>query len=143
MQIREATPRDRDAIVTFDHVAGIDPGRVLLIDRVLRSATCLVGEVEGRVVAYAALEYTFFERGFISILYVAEPERRQGIGAALMRALAARCETPQIFTSTNQSNHPMQRLLDTLGYVSSGIIHNLDPGDPELVYMLDLRERDA
>ena len=32
----------------------------------------------------------------------------------------------------------MQALLDSLGYVPSGEIHNLDPGDPELVYFLDL-----
>ncbi len=60
-----------------------------------------------------------------------------------MEALAARCDTPKLFTSTNQSNQPMQQLLDALGYLPSGVIHNLDPGDPELVYMLNLRERVA
>lgn len=28
----------------------------------------------------------------------------------------------------------MQNLLKKLGYERSGIIHNLDPGDPELIY---------
>jgi hypothetical protein len=37
----------------------------------------------------------------------------------------------------------MQELLRLLGFVPSGVIHNLDPGDPELVYFLDLGERAA
>ena len=71
---------------------------------------------------------------------VAQPHRHQGIGRTLMQALAIRCNTAKLFTSTNQSNHPMQQFLGALGYIPSGIIHNLDPGDPELVYMLDLRD---
>lgn len=56
IRIREATRVDREAIVAFDHVARSDPGRVRFIDRVLGSATCLVAEHHGGVVAYAALE---------------------------------------------------------------------------------------
>jgi hypothetical protein len=33
----------------------------------------------------------------------------------------------------------MQSLLAKLGYVPSGIIYNLDEGDPELVYFKQLR----
>ena len=141
--IREATPSDRDAIVAFDHVVHFEPARIPFIDRVLSSATCLVAECEGRVVAYGSLEYTFYSSGFVSMVYVAEPERRRGIGRSLMEALAERCTTPKLFTSTNQSNKPMQALLALLGYIPSGVIENLDPGDPELVYFLDRRARAA
>ena len=90
MQIRDATPADRDAIIAVDHLAASDRGRrIQFIDRVLRSATCLVTEREGEVIAYAALEYTFFDNGFVSMVYVAEPERRRGVGRALMEACAA------------------------------------------------------
>ena len=143
MRIREATLGDREAIVALDHVARSDPGRVRFIDRILRSSTCLVVEHHEDVVAYAALEYTFYEQGFVPIIYVAEPERRQGFARALMQALASRCDTRKLFTSTNQSNQPMQQLLKALGYVPSGVIQNLDPGDPELVYMLDVGEHTA
>lgn len=143
MRIRQASVSDRDAIVAVDQVARAEARRVRFIDRILESATCLVAERDGHVVAYAALEYTFYEQGFVSILYVTEPERRQGIGRALMQALASRCDTEKLFTSTNQSNRPMQHLLDTLGYLESGVIHNLDPGDPELVYVLELGKRVA
>lgn len=119
------------------------PRRIRFIDRVLQSATCLVAERRGCVIAYAALEYTFYDSGFVSMVYVAEPERRRGVGRALMEALAARCETEKLFTSTNESNQPMRQLLSRLGYIPSGIIDNLDPGDPEFVYFLDLGERAA
>jgi ribosomal protein S18 acetylase RimI-like enzyme len=136
--MREALPEDGDAIVAIDHVAKLEPGRVQFIDRILHSAVCLVVEHEGRVVAYGALEYSFFEQGFISMVYVAESERRRGIGRALLAGLAARCATRKLFTSANQSNKPMQELLVSVGYLRSGIIENLDPSDPELVYFLDV-----
>jgi GNAT superfamily N-acetyltransferase len=138
MQIREATLADRDNIIALDHLAQLEPGRVEFIDRILQSATCLVMEDDGAVIAYAVLEYTFYDNGFASMLYVAEPERRRGIGRNLMEAIKSFCKTQKLFTSTNASNKPMQQLLSSLGYVRSGVIDNLDPGDPELVYMLDL-----
>ncbi len=138
MRVREGTPEDRDAIVGFDHVARSDPARVAFVEGALRSGTCLVAERQGAVVGYSVLNYTFFEQGFVAMLYVAESARRRGIGRTLMREIEARCRTAKLFTSTNQSNGPMQALLDSLGYVESGVIHNLDPGDPELVYFLDL-----
>jgi GNAT superfamily N-acetyltransferase len=81
------------------------------------------------------LEYTFFDQGFVPMVYVAESWRRHGVGAALLEALARRCTTPKLFTSTNASNGPMQALLANAGFVPSGIVHNLDPGDPELIYV--------
>lgn len=60
-----------------------------------------------------------------------------------MQALERRCATPKLFTSTNVSNLPMQALLRKLGYHESGIIFNLDPGDPELVYWKVLRANGA
>ncbi|MEE4331764.1 MAG: GNAT family N-acetyltransferase [Wenzhouxiangella sp.] len=141
IKIRDAKPSDRAAIIAFDHVARSDEGRISFIDRVLSTATCLVAERDGRVVAYGSLEYTFYESGFVSMLYVAEPERRRGAGRSLIEALADRCRTPKLFTSTNESNKPMHGLLQLLGYVPSGVIENLDPGDPEKVYFLDLGER--
>ena len=49
------------------------------------------------------------------------------------------CRTPKLFTSTNLSNLPMQSLLAKLEYQLSGVIHNLDEGDPEIVYFKRLR----
>jgi GNAT superfamily N-acetyltransferase len=141
MQVREASLADRGLIIAFDHLARLDPARLRLIVRLLSEATCLVAERANGVVAYAALEYTFYGNGFIPILYVAEPERRRGIGRALLEGLKARCTTRKLFTSTNESNAPMHALLKSQGFQPSGVIENLGPGDPEVVYFLDLGER--
>jgi len=44
----------------------------------------------------------------------------------------------KLFTSTNLSNLPMQSLLAQLNFKLSGVIENLDEGDPELVYFKPL-----
>ena len=41
--------------------------------------------------------------------------------------------------ATNLSNLPMQALLAKLNYQLSGVIHNLDEGDPELVFFKRVR----
>ena len=138
MQVRQADSTDRGALLDLDPLARNDAARVRLIERIVKAESCLVAERSSQVLGYVGLEYNFFECGFIPILYVAEPERRRGMGRSLMEAVALRCRTEKLFVSTNQSNHPMQQLLESLGYVPSGVIHNLDPGDPELFYCLDL-----
>ena len=143
MQLRLGTSDDRDSIEAFDRVAQSDVTRVAFIERALQSETCVVAERGGYVVGYSVLEYTFYDQGFVSMLYVAETARRQGIGRALLREIETRCKTPKLFTSTNESNDAMRALLASLGYVPSGIIHNLDPADPELVYFQDLSGRAA
>ena len=139
--IRDANYSDRDAIVAIDEIAQREQERVDFIDSVLDSATCLVADSNGTVVAYGALEYSFFGNGFVSMVYVAKSARRRGVGRSLMRALANQCKTSKLFTSTNESNSAMRALLATLGYVPSGVIENLDPDDPELVFFLSLNRR--
>jgi ribosomal protein S18 acetylase RimI-like enzyme len=101
----------------------------------LLAGGCSVFERDGEVMGYVALDYSFFGNGFVSHLLVREDARREGIGEALMRHAMASCRTAKLFTSTNLSNAPMQALLGKLGFELTGVIHNLDPGDPELVYL--------
>jgi len=90
---------------------------------------------EEQIVGWLALEYTFFERGFVAMLWVAEFHRRRGIGSTLLEHARAICETDQLWTSTNQSNLPMRALLRKQGWKFSGTLEHLDPGDPELFYV--------
>jgi len=135
MEIRAAQPDDADVIKAFDEIALVDATRVAFVDRSIGSGECFVVVVDGRVVAYAVLNYSFYGRGFVCTLYVQREFRRRGFGSALMSHIEHLCHTPQLYTSTNQSNEPMQTLLTKLGYHPSGVIENLEEGDPELVFM--------
>jgi GNAT superfamily N-acetyltransferase len=123
-----------DRIVALDHVAQRDQRRVALIRRTIDCGRCFVFEATGVLAGYAALEYSFYDNGFVAALYVHAEHQHQGIGTRLMQHLESTCETEKLFTSTNLSNLRMLGLLAKLGYQLSGVIENLDPGDPELVY---------
>ncbi|MEO1670031.1 MAG: GNAT family N-acetyltransferase [Cyanobacteria bacterium J06631_2] len=139
MIVRLASIKDADAIIAFDLVTVSEPFRVQFIHDQIESSACYVAVIDENVVAYAVLNYKFYDNGWIEMLYVHQQFRRQGIGSALIRHLINECRTPKLFTSTNQSNVPMQRLLATLEFDQSGFIENLDEGDPELVYFKRLR----
>jgi ribosomal protein S18 acetylase RimI-like enzyme len=137
---RLAGPSDVPTIYLFDHLAAQgDAARREFIRHAVDQRTCTVAVLDGAIAGYAVLEYGFFGCGFISMIYVHSDYRRQGVGQGLLVVLEKACATPKLFTSTNLSNLPMQALLDRHGYLPSGVIHNLDEGDPELVYFKRLR----
>ncbi|MBI5295333.1 MAG: GNAT family N-acetyltransferase [Chloroflexi bacterium] len=138
ISIRLAAENDLEALCAFDQIARQSGERRDFLRRALSGASCHVA-VDPRVLGYAILEYSFFEQGFVSLLYVNPEQRRSGLGSALMRHLETQCRTDKLFTSTNLSNLPMQSLLARLGYRLSGVLHDLDEGDPELVYVKYLR----
>ena len=132
--IRLAQENDLEALYYCDASAQQDPQRCAFIMRVVANDQCYVA-VDDQVLGYGVLDYTFFEQGFVALVIVHPHYRRQGIGVALMQHLAAVCQTAKLFTSTNLSNTPMPALLAKLSYRLSGVIHDLDEGDPELVYV--------
>jgi ribosomal protein S18 acetylase RimI-like enzyme len=136
--IRRANLADTEQITRFDHAARIDPPREQLVSRSIANGQCHVYEQGGAVVAYAVLEYSFYGNGFVSMLYVHPERRREGIGAKLMQHIESLCRTDKLFTSINESNTPMQALVEKVGYQPSGRIENLDEDDPELVYFKKL-----
>jgi ribosomal protein S18 acetylase RimI-like enzyme len=70
----------------------------------------------------------------LELLVVEVAHRRRGVETALIEEWEKTASTRKLFTSTNESNVPMKRLRERLGYVRSGFIENLDEGDPEVVY---------
>lgn len=143
VKVRAARASDAKAIKAFDALARSDASRRAFIDRSIKSHQCFIAVVDDRVVAYGVLNHTFYDQGFVSMLYVHPEYRQRGIGSALMAHAEARCKTAKLFTSTNQSNARMQALLSKLGYQPSGIIQNLDENDPELVYVKRLEDRSS
>jgi GNAT superfamily N-acetyltransferase len=132
--IRPAKDDDAEVIFSFDRVAQTDAGRRATLLRAVAAGGCFVATAEDQVVGYGEFEHSFFHNGFIAMLYVHPDHRRRGVGAALMQHFESVCRTPKLFTSTNLSNQPMQSLLAKLGYTLTGMVDNLDEGDPELIY---------
>jgi len=137
--IRPAVENDINVLCSFDLIAQRENERREFIRREVISGNCFVAALDEKVIGYGVLNYTFFHAGNIDMLYIRVDHRRSGAGAALIRHMESLCKTPKLFTSTNLSNLPMQSLLAKLGYVLSGVIHNLDEGDPEIVYFKRLR----
>jgi ribosomal protein S18 acetylase RimI-like enzyme len=140
--IKKARQEDATAISSFDEIAMKSKQRRTFVQNAIRSGNAWVTLVNNEVVGYVVLEYTFYSQGFISMLYVHPEHRHKGIGAALMRHMETICRTQKLFTSTNQSNLPMQSLLEKLNFRPSGRIENLDEGDPELVFFKHLQKTD-
>jgi N-acetylglutamate synthase-like GNAT family acetyltransferase len=138
--IRPAVTDDIATICTFDPIAQHDGRRRAVIARSIDADACFVIVVNEQVVGYAILEYSFYEQGFISLLYIHPNYRRHGAGLKLVQHLETVCQTAKLFTSTNLSNLPMQSLLAKLAYRLSGVIHHLDEDDPELVYVKYLKQ---
>lgn len=139
MHIRSASFTDLESILQLDPLVQRDQSRSDFIRRSLLTAHCLVTISDGRIIAYGVLDYSFFNQAYISMLYVEPILRRRGVGSALMAAMEATCKEQKVFTSTNESNKAMQALLAQLSYERSGIIENLDKGDPELIYFKKLK----
>jgi ribosomal protein S18 acetylase RimI-like enzyme len=104
------------------------------IGRAMGQGRCAAARVDGVVRGFVIMDANFFGHGFVELLHVHPDFRRRGIAIALMRSAEIDAPTEKLFTSTNQSNVAMQKLCEKIGFVRSGIIENLDEGDPELIY---------
>ncbi len=132
--IRAAVSSDIDALLALDLIAQGEPLRQAFIRKAVNDGHCTVVEAAGQVVAYLIMERNFFGWPFIELVYVHDDYRKHGYATTLMQHIEATCGTEKLFTSTNLSNLRMQRLLEKLGYTVSGVVHNLDEGDPEVFY---------
>ncbi|WP_440102166.1 N-acetyltransferase family protein [Streptosporangium sp. H16] len=142
LTIRAGTPADAPTLVALDPVARSDGDeRRTHIQRWCRAGSILLADTPTGPAGYCVLEYTFFDQGFVTMLMVAESGRGHGVGEKLLRAAMASCLTDKLFTSTNLSNQPMQRLLQRVGWRSVGMVHGLDDGDPEVFYLCTPRTR--
>jgi GNAT superfamily N-acetyltransferase len=138
MLIRAAVDGDLPRVIALDDIARHpDKSRKHFLAAHLAERQMLVAEQDEQIVGYVIQDCSFFERGFVHLLYVGEQHRRQGVGAALLAASVAVCATRRVFTSTNRSNDQMQGLFAKLGWVRAGLVDGLDEGDPEVFYYVD------
>ena len=140
MWTRPAADGDLTGIAGVDPAVDSDADRRALIVRAIAEESCWIAGRQDLPEGYLVLSRRhFFGRDFVSLLAVKAAARRQGMASALFHLAETSAATPQLFTSTNQSNHPMRALLDTRSYLAAGVIDHLDPGDPEIVFVRYLR----
>jgi quinol monooxygenase YgiN/ribosomal protein S18 acetylase RimI-like enzyme len=138
MPIRLATPADLPLLYAVDHIAHTEAKRRAFIAQAVVDERVWMVELDGQAGGYSVIRHDFFGHSFLEMLYIATDWRGQGLGPKLIRFIETQSRSAMFFTSTNESNRHMQHVLEKLGYKRSGIIHNLDPEDPELVYVVNL-----
>ncbi len=102
---------------------GLDEGEVVVV------------HAADAIAAYAWIYEGFFGHTFLAYLAVQPQYRRNGLAGMLLEATEQRAVTDRVFSSTNASNAAMQAVFDRYGWRRCGQIDELDPGDPELVYV--------
>ena len=134
MSVRPATTADLAVLVALDSYAADHADRAADIARWLQAGDVLVAERDGLPVGYCAVGHAFFGHDLVEMLMVAAPHRRAGVGRELLIATLA-ATRGKLFATTNRSNLPTQRVLLATGFVPSGVVENLDHGDPELIFV--------
>ena len=92
-----------------------------------------VAVMSGRTVGYTVTAPWFFGHRFLELLYVDAPHRRNGIGVQLLADFESG-DGPDVFTSTNISNAPMQGLLLSRHWSPRGMLHWTHDDDAEVFY---------
>ena len=87
---------------------------------------------DGEVAGYCVSERAFLGHAFAVHAHGGGTCPWPGVGAGLLLDAQQHRASGKLFTSTNLSNQPMQRLMARLGWRSVGIVYGLDEGGPEL-----------
>jgi GNAT superfamily N-acetyltransferase len=131
--IRPAWGADLANLGRIDASLGSDQTRAA--SRILGLGRSWVAEIEQRPVGYALTSLGFFGRPLVERLFVAEPVRRQGVGLQLIDRCEQSHQDDRMFATVKASNSAGHALLGKAGFQGSGVIYNLDPADPDLVYV--------
>lgn len=103
-------------------------------DRALACGEVAIAEDDGDVVGFVWMN-EFFGHTFVNVLAVDERRRRRGYAGVLLQHAERHRLTDRVFTSTNASNAAMHAVLARYGWRRCGEVDDLDPGDPEIVYV--------
>ncbi|MFA2806525.1 GNAT family N-acetyltransferase [Bacillus mycoides] len=116
--IAKASIDDLDSIVHIDvNVIG-DDSRRDYIKHAIDEGTCIIAKEDNSISGFLTYDTNFFGYTFLS----------------LISYMLRHSPTQKIFSSTNKSNTNMQKVFKANGFMRSGMIENLDEGDPELIF---------
>jgi GNAT superfamily N-acetyltransferase len=133
-EVRPASATEVSAVSALDRQVVSGRDRAIELAAAHVDGRLVVAVRDGDIVGYAT-HGRFFAYDFLDTLIVRPSDRRMGVATALVTAIESRSRTGKLFTSTNQSNTAMQRLCAHLGFEPSGVVENLDDGDPEIFFV--------
>lgn len=134
MKVRIADESSAGRVIALDPLARGDLRRQRMLRARVQTGECWIADDGPDMLGYA-VRGEFFGFDFLELLFVAERARRRGVGSALITSVEEDRRAGRVFTSTNRSNAPMRALVAKRGYAASGVIYNLDPADPEVIYV--------
>ncbi len=134
MNIAKASIDDLDSIVHIDIDVIGDDNRRNYIKHAIDEGNCIIAKEDNSISGFLTYDTNFFCYTFLSLIIVSPTKRRQGHASSLISYMLNNSPTQKIFSSTNESNTNMQKVFKANGFMRSGIIENLDEGDPELIF---------
>ena len=129
-----ANIKDLDEIMKIDSEVIGNTNRRDYVENAIKQGYCIVIKEKQEIVGFLIYETNFFENYFISLVVVAPLKRRKGYASLLINQMLKIPSAIKIFSSTNRSNTEMQKVFSANGFIRSGMIENLDEGDPEVIY---------
>ncbi|APH03678.1 GNAT family N-acetyltransferase [Bacillus weihaiensis] len=130
----KADIEDLNKVVNIDSEVIGNTSRRNYIEKSIELGNCIIAKEDNDIVGFLIYDTNFFECTFISLIIVSPSNRRKGYASLLMEYMMSSSPTTKVFSSTNRSNISMQRVFDMNGFFQSGIVENLDEGDPEIIY---------
>ena len=137
---RQAVSPDKEAILRIDAMVTGDTSRAQQLSQAVDAGHCFTISFDNDVTGFAVMNQSFFQQSFLSLFAIHPYYQRMGLGESLLRQLEEICPTEKLFLSTTLSNKAMQKLCKKLGYLESGTIDNLNPGEPELLFCKQIKE---
>lgn len=109
-------------------------GRMDYIEKAIERKQCIITKDSVGITGFLIYDTYFFEHCFISLIIVSPSKRRMGYASLLINYMKSISPTIKIYSSTNRSNTDMQKVFEVNRFIQSGIVENLDEGDPEIIY---------
>ncbi|MED0934016.1 GNAT family N-acetyltransferase [Bacillus mobilis] len=132
--VTKASIKDLDAILHIDIDVIGDYSRRDYIKHTIDEGKCIIVKENNSISGFLTYDTHFFGCTFLSLIIISPTKRRRGYASSLISYMLSHSPTQKIFSSTNESNESMQKVFNANGFIRSGIVENLDEGDPEIIF---------
>jgi ribosomal protein S18 acetylase RimI-like enzyme len=134
MIVEKATLEHLERVCMIDSIVIGNQSRRDYLNKSIESSDLIIAKINDEIAGYSVYDRSFFGYSYISLIIVDPVFRRKGVATGLIQYIEKNIPDAKLFTSTNESNVAMQKVCESLGFRRSGIIENLDEGDPEFIY---------